>query len=131
MIPGLIDVRVRDNIHMNFVSVRKSDIIRQVFENVNIDVTNGVFSVNGVSVSDKLLDKTFEEVLLSIKCVDFSKPIYLTKVDKSSVKVMFTLEQIDELKYIIEDSGVNDAIGYIDEIVKPQFDGYGCGRVIY
>lgn len=46
-------------------------------------------------------------------------------------KIVFTLEQIDELKYIIEDSGVNDAIDYIDEIVEPQVgEGYTSGRVI-
>lgn len=48
-----------------------------------------------------------------------------------SDKVAFTLEQIRELKYIIEDGGSNDAIGFIDEVAKEQnVEGYTEGRVI-
>ena len=129
--PNLINVRVSDNTHMNFVSVKKSDTIKQIFENVNIDTTNGVFSINGVSISGKHLDKMLNEVLCSINDTCFDKLIYLTKVNKNSINIILTLEQIEELKYIIEDSGVNDAISYIDEIAEPQFDGYQCGRVIF
>ena len=45
--------------------------------------------------------------------------------------ITFTLEQITELKYIIEDGGTNDAIDFIDEIAAEQgVDGYRPGRVI-
>lgn len=48
-----------------------------------------------------------------------------------SDKIVFTLEQIRELKYIIEDAGSNDAIGFIDEVAKEQnVEGYTWGRVI-
>lgn len=46
-------------------------------------------------------------------------------------KVFFTLEQINELKYIIEDAGSNDAIGFIDEVAREQnVENYVEGRVI-
>lgn len=45
--------------------------------------------------------------------------------------IKFTLEQIEELKYIIEDAGTNDALDYIDEVVASQnIKGYKQGRVI-
>lgn len=48
-----------------------------------------------------------------------------------SDKVVFTFEQIRELKYIIEDDGSNDAISFIDEVAKEQnVEGYAEGRVI-
>lgn len=47
------------------------------------------------------------------------------------LKATFTTAQLIELKRIIEDSGSNDAIEFIDEIVKPQnLENYIEGRVI-